>query len=346
MEKLVIRADASTQMGTGHVMRCFALAQAFQAEGGAVLFVVAALPPILQTRLESEGIAVERLSDFPGGDADAIATVALAQRWGASWVVVDGYQFGGAYQRSLKDQGVWVLAFDDYGHAEFYAADLVLNQNISAREAWYERRSPHTKLLLGTHYALLRQEFCRWQSWSRSPHQSGRQVLVTLGGSDPDNVTTQVLAALVAIDTPLEVDVVVGVSNPHGDVLQQWAADLPHAITLHRNSQTIGELMAIADLAISAGGSTCWELAFMQVPMLLVILAQNQEEMVRTLAQHENAINLGWYHTLTPQTLSTTLQEVLQNSNQRNQLAVAGRVLVDGLGCQAVLAAMQQLSIS
>src|SRR6266545_2605823 len=100
---LVLRADAGTQMGTGHVMRCLALAQAWQDNGGNAIVIVATQASALEERLTAEGVKVIRLPTQPGSGDDADQTVALARNASASWVVVDGYHFGADYQRVIKE---------------------------------------------------------------------------------------------------------------------------------------------------------------------------------------------------------------------------------------------------
>ena len=129
---LLIRADASAAIGTGHVMRCLALAQSWQACGGAVTFALAGETSPLEARFKKDGTQVVYLPVRPGSLTDAQETGALAQATGVSWVVIDGYQFDTAYQQSLKATGCSLLMLDDYGHATHYYADLVLNQNIDA----------------------------------------------------------------------------------------------------------------------------------------------------------------------------------------------------------------------
>src|SRR5262245_47860447 len=102
---LLLRADAGCRMGTGHVMRCLALAQAWQDAGGRAVFALAGESLPLENRLESEGCPVERLTAEAGSESDARQTTSIARRLGAEWVVVDGYQFGSTFQRVLKDEG-------------------------------------------------------------------------------------------------------------------------------------------------------------------------------------------------------------------------------------------------
>src|SRR5262249_34539906 len=137
MKPLVVRADASTARGTGHVMRCLALAQAWQDAGGRVVFVMADEVSGLSTRLKSEDISIESIAAVAGSEDDARQTSECAGRVGADWIVVDGYQFSGRYQQRVKDTGHRLLVLDDYGHADHYWADVVVNQNLGARVSLY-----------------------------------------------------------------------------------------------------------------------------------------------------------------------------------------------------------------
>ena len=102
---LLIRADGSLAIGTGHVMRCLALAQAWRDAGGDAVFAMADATPALEERLRNEGFEVARAAVQVGSVADAEETAQLAHKHGASWVVVDGYEFGEGYQASLKKRG-------------------------------------------------------------------------------------------------------------------------------------------------------------------------------------------------------------------------------------------------
>jgi len=149
-------------MGTGHVMRCLALAQAWQDEGGEVVFASAEITKAIEDRLRAENVKLIALPVTAGTAKDVDLTSAAARECGAKWIVVDGYQFHAAYQRSLQQAGLKVLYVDDNGHLEQYWADLVLNQNAHAAEDLYKNREQKTRLLLGPRYALLRREFNNW----------------------------------------------------------------------------------------------------------------------------------------------------------------------------------------
>jgi len=341
-DALLIRADASAQIGTGHVMRCLALAQAWQETGGYSTFAIVAMAPALEDRLKSEGMAVLHLAVGPGSSEDAAQTVSLAQQSRAAWVVVDGYHFGAAYQCALKAAGLRVLSIDDYGHAGHYAADLVLNQNIYADESLYLSREPYTRLLLGTRYVLLRREFWPWRGWQREIPEIARKVLVTLGGSDPNNATLKVIQALWQVSVEgLEAVVVVGGSNPHFETLQSAICYSRFTIRLESNVTNMPELMAWADIAISAGGSTCWELVFMGLPAIILVLAENQRPVARGLEAAGAAINLGWHTDLTFTDIGQALNQMLVAPDRRAAIARRGQELVDAIGPARVVRQME-----
>ena len=220
---LLIRADASTAIGTGHVMRCIALAEAWNDAGGKTVFATAQNTESIRKRVANESCEILAVPFAKGSEDDLQHTIALGQKQNCEWVVVDGYQFGADYQNGLKAVGLKVLFLDDYGHSKHYSADLVLNQNLSASGALYSNRESQTRLLLGPRYALLRREFNAWRDWERTIFPNCRRVLVTMGGSDERNVTATVIKALSAIGD-LEATVLVGGSNPHLHELQDIAA--------------------------------------------------------------------------------------------------------------------------
>lgn len=340
---LLIRADAAVQMGTGHVMRCLALAQAWQAQGGKVIFLTHKPTATLTNRLQAEGMEVSFLNLAPGSEADAWETGQRAKQWRVIWVVVDGYHFQSEYQFHLQQAGIRCLFLDDYGHGTPYSADLILNQNAYAQAVLYGDRPPTTQLLLGCRYGLLRREFWPWRGWQRQVLPRATRVLVTLGGSDPNNTTALVIQALQLGPSELEVDVVAGGGNPHYEALQALvqSSSLP-IIRLHRNVTQMPKLMAQAEVAIAAGGTTCWELAFLGVPSLLLVLAENQQAVAATLQEQGIAWNLGWHQTVTLEKITASLAALLESLETRRSMAVRGQALVDGSGSERVLMYLEE----
>jgi UDP-2,4-diacetamido-2,4,6-trideoxy-beta-L-altropyranose hydrolase len=335
---LLIRADASPAIGTGHVMRCLALAQAWEMVGGKTVFAMAVDAPGIESRLQSEGYDVRRLSVTPGGEEDADLTANLALSLEAAFVVVDGYHFGSQYQKRIKDAVLRLLFIDDFGHANFYWADLVLNQNLHARKELYLQKAPYTKILQGSPFILLRKEFWPWRGQARYNSEAIFRVLITLGGSDPDNVTLKVIDYLQYLfGSGVELMVVAGGGNVHNDVLEAASRSSRVPVQLLRNVTDMPDLMAKSDLAISSGGTTAWEMAFMGLPCLIIVLADNQAEVARNLQDTGAAMNLGWHEELTCRSVKEAVEDLRANFSCRNSMSIAGQQLIDGFGVNRVI---------
>jgi len=337
MKPLMIRSDASPEIGTGHIMRCLALAEAWQDTGGEVVFILAYDTPAMEARLKKEGFRILHISQKSGTIGDADETALIAHEHGADWIVVDGYHFGAEYQKTIKDAGLCLLFIDDYGHANHYFADIVLNQNIYADMSFYQHYEPYTRFLLGMKYVLLRKEFLQWSGWHRDIPEAARKILVTLGGSDPDNVTLKITEAVKTVDLDgLEVVVVVGGTNLHFDLIHETVKDLSN-FTLIKNAENMPELMAWADIAITAGGSTCWELAFMGVPCIIITLAENQKLISKHISQKISCINLGSYEEISIEKLYNAIYLLLSSFEKRLEISQKAQRLVDGEGANLIV---------
>lgn len=331
---LLIRANANTAIGSGHVMRCLALAQAWQERGGHVTFVCGDdLPQALRTRLRDEGMSLELIDVVWGSRQDADYLIKIATELDVAAVVVDGYHFGADYQRWIKDAGLRLLFIDDNGHADHYYADWVLNQNIHANEALYASREAGTQLLLGTNYALLRREFWRWRGWKREVREVAQNILITMGGSDPDNVTLDVLHVIEALPdaASLHIKAIVGGNNPHQAELMAFADATSLRVDILHDVTDMPQLMAWADVAISAGGSTVWELCMMGVPSLLIVTADNQGALVRELETREILYSADI------ECLTTCLKNLIAERNKRLQMNIMANDIVDGFGVNRIL---------
>ncbi|HIK04474.1 MAG TPA: UDP-2,4-diacetamido-2,4,6-trideoxy-beta-L-altropyranose hydrolase [Trichormus sp. M33_DOE_039] len=343
---LLFRVDVSPQIGTGHLMRCLALAQAWQQAGGKAVFIMAETAFIFEEKLRTENIEVIKISPKLGSPEDAQATAMLAHQLNSNWLVIDGYNFGDIYQTNIKNAGLKVLFLDDYGHAGYYCADLVLNQNLSADPALYTHKEPDTQLLLGTFYTLLRREFWQWRGWQRVNPPIAKKILVTMGGADYDNVTLKVIQALQLLSGhALEIVVVIGGSNPYYEEIKLVAQTSGLTIRIERNVNSMPELMAWADIAVTAGGSTCWELAFMGLPSLSIILAKNQQAITQKLHSLQTFINLGWHSHISPSEIATAVEELSLVINTRLTMTKSSQELVDGWGSQRVVRCIKNYSL-
>jgi UDP-2,4-diacetamido-2,4,6-trideoxy-beta-L-altropyranose hydrolase len=334
---LLIRADASVAIGTGHVMRCLALAQAWHDAGGVATFVMAESTPAIEERLRSEDAEVVRIESVRGSDGDSAELIALAQSQSSPRVVVDGYEFGTAYQRALKNERLKVLLIDDNGSSGTYASDIVLNQNLHASECLYRNREIDTRLLLGTKYALLRREFVS-SDQPREPSTIGRKLLVSMGGSDPDNVTGRVMNAIEQVQVAdMEVVVVVGGSNPHLSSITEAAAVSRHVCRVLSNVTNMREVISWADLTISAAGSACWEYCASGLPAVLLAVAENQIANAEALHAAGAARLVAGGSRFVTGELVKAITRLANSASERQAISRTARTLVDGGGVGRIL---------
>jgi len=336
-KQLLIRADAGTEIGSGHLMRCLALGQAWKDAGGKVIYITSCHNEGLLQRLREEDFEIHvTASQYPDA-SDWTNTKDILDDHPNSWLVLDGYHFDEVYQQHVKESGHRLLVIDDMAHLKHYYADIVLNQNLHAEQLHYSCE-PYTSLLLGTRYVLLRREFLAWKDRKRDIAETARCVLVTLGGGDPDNHTIRVIQALQEVDiVDLEAIVISGASNPHTAALEAAIEQSRVPIRLVRDAKNMPELMAWADLAVSSAGTTTWELAFMRVPALLLIQANNQVGVAQELDRVGAAVNLGWAQVVSKLELVEKLEGVLRDAGHLHTMVQRTTALIDGEGVSRVM---------
>jgi spore coat polysaccharide biosynthesis predicted glycosyltransferase SpsG len=214
---------------------------------------------------------------------------------------------------------------------------------LHADEALYRRREPSTRLLLGTVYTLLRREFLKYRDQARAIPAVGRKVLVTMGGADPENITETVVRALDMVPVAgLEAVIVVGGSNPHLDALQLAVARSRLHRELLLNVTDMASQMADADVAVTAGGTSVWELALLRVPALGIARARQETELLRGAAARGMIVDLGFHLDVSPGVIAGMLVKLLSDPDERARLSGAARRVVDGFGPQRVLRMMRE----
>ncbi|MGO9903234.1 MAG: UDP-2,4-diacetamido-2,4,6-trideoxy-beta-L-altropyranose hydrolase [Solirubrobacteraceae bacterium] len=341
---LLIRADASAAIGMGHVMRCLALAEVYaERTRGPVTFLMSDPPESFVARAGRAGATVRPLGAEPGSAADIAETRSVAAATGAAWVVLDGYHFDGDFQAALAAGGTRLLALDDHGHAGRYTADLVLNGNPGADRSLY-RAASGARLLLGARFALLRREFRDWEASRPPAPRRARRVIVTMGGSDLDNVSALVLDGLAAVPRPLEIRLIVGATNPHSSTLEAAARACPHPVEIAVDVREMAPCLAWGDLAVSAAGGTVLELIRVGTPVAMIVVAANQAPGAAALAHCDHAVNLGWHAGLDPGVVGRAVGAITDDAVRRGELSRRGAEVIDGRGAERVLGAMASVA--
>jgi UDP-2,4-diacetamido-2,4,6-trideoxy-beta-L-altropyranose hydrolase len=335
--ELLIRADASLAIGTGHVMRCLALAQAWQDAGGTASLATAELPNALSPRLTSEGVSLSRVNATPGSPDDARETVAQAHQLRADWVVIDGDRFGSDFLETVRAAGFRVLLIDDFADRESFPADLIVNPNFDDDAEQYRKRGATARLLAGPSYILLRREFKK-ETEKKEICQKGNRILVTPGGSDPENLTPKIADAL-ARCTDLEVTVIAGAGYGRINELRKLNASNLRVVF---NPPNMAQFMKNSDQAIITAGGTLWELLSVGCAVLSYSRNIVQARVVHALSHRGVVVDMGETCHFDPTSLVVSVKELGDSRGARERMTNLGRTLVDGMGATRVVQAAQR----
>ena len=350
---VVIRADANSKIGMGHVMRCLSVADALLKRGEEVLFVTADDTPV--PLLIKKGVPYRVLhTDYADMEAELPGLLAvlreltlraespeaaLLQR--NTSILVDSYYVTEKYLAALKSRITTIYMDDIYAFS--YPVDMLINYNIYGEEMGYEKDAAFadTKLLLGTEYVPLREEFLAGEQ-QRTAANCG--ILITTGGSDSFNLAGQLLMEAMKYDALKEKEyhVVSGSLNPHIGELQALA-EKHENIHIHCNVTNMAELMAESEVALSAGGSTLYELCAMGVPVIAFSFAENQERLVQTFVKRGIAQYGGNYRTDGNKMIQNTiagLQKLCGDEALKTEYRRKALQLVDGRGAERIAEAL------
>jgi UDP-2,4-diacetamido-2,4,6-trideoxy-beta-L-altropyranose hydrolase len=338
---ILIRADANSEIGSGHVMRCLALAQAWSDAGGKAAYACRALPKSLEQRLCCERIAVHYLRS--DSVENAAETAAIAHSLHADWIAVDGFDFNADFLADLATAEIPVALVDDHADRDFYEPmKMIINPNIFASPGMYQGYDG--VVLAGPRFSLLRREFRSWKRRDRFLNKTTFNLLITMGGSDPQDVTSKVVQALDHVHrADLEITIVVGGSYRNHETLKRMMDESRHSRRLLVNVVNMAGVMALASAAVSAAGGSAIELGSMGIPMLLITMADNHAATAEEFEKRGLAAVTGWYNKLNSTELGNRIQQFIDDKAGLRARASALENLIDGSGaCRVVTTMLKQ----
>lgn len=350
---IFFRADASVQIGTGHVMRCLTLANALKKQGGQCSFICREHHGNLIEYIECQGFFVFRLpkkstmsvQDSALGyltwlgvtqEEDAKETINLINKQKIDWLVVDNYALNEIWEKQLRLHTQKIMVIDDLADRR-HDCDLLLDQNLVHTKGDYQNLVPENcQILIGVKYALLRPEFAKWREYSLKRRQVGglKKVLISFGGVDKDNNTSKILKALKHGNIPSEIQfiVVMGIASPYLEEVKTLTAQISNPTQIMVNVNNMAELMANSDLAIGAAGSTSWERCCLGLPTLMMILADNQKGIAQTLSAMRCAISMT-----NDKEICNHIKILYKNKEQLAYISSKASQAVQGYGTEQVI---------
>jgi len=351
--KILFRADASNQIGSGHIMRCLTLALALVRHGYSVEFICRQLTGNLINIIESYNIKVNRLkvSEAVGTEksnswlgatheqeidqvSQLIATIKPAL------IIVDHYLLDQNWSTAININHCKMMVIDDLAN-RYHDCDLLLDQNFhhDFSNRYSDLISGSCHQLLGPKYALLREEFnaAKANQIDYRDRLSNKLITVFFGGGDPSNETLKALRALVAINpVGYQIDVILGQANCHKKALQQLA-DQHAMLEIHVQVNDMAQRLANSSLFVGAVGSITWERCCCATPAIVATIADNQLEAAITMAEQGYHTYVGHHDITTEQDYYDALNRMINHPELLAAQSEKSAQLVDGLGCQRVV---------
>ena len=336
MPNAVFRFDASSRIGSGHGVRCLALARKLARNGWRVSVASSA------ESYETVSVPAELRRIVLGGSAQDEEERIGAAAGPADLLVIDHYGRDACFETGCRAWARKILVVDDLADRP-HDCDFLLDQTLGRQEADYRPLVPaHCRLLLGPKFALLRDDFAvlRSKGLLRRKERRMERVLVSMGGTDPNEVSLKAVEGILDSGLPVAVDLVLGATA----VTQALASAVERSggrVSLLSHVENMAELMAEADLAIGAGGVTSWERCCMGLPALIVLTADNQELVAARLAELGAARVLGWHAEVGREKVAAALCEIHDDLGTLTRMSQTARDLCDGKGGARAIVALE-----
>lgn len=361
--RIAVRADSSQAIGNGHIMRCLTLSDELGRLGHDVVYLCrdysTSIIDLVKTRgfkvllvekpaaLEQAGIPADEaaqiedarstlasLKQAPWAEADSAASRHLVEL-----LIVDHYGLTGAYQQEVRPHVGLLMVIDDLA-ASAHHCDLLLDQTFGRTDTDYrDLVESDCKLLLGADYSLLRNDFriLRSRSARLKINVGKRQrIFISFGGVDQDNLTGRVLRWLIPqLGTDYRVDVLLGSNAAHLKDVETLLSEMD-GYQLHVGVPDVARLMADADVAIGAAGTTSWERCCLGLPSLMVVMADNQQEVSRSLQAAGAALVAGRSESLSEEDLIALLDSLLSDDDLYRNMVLASLRICRGDGVSRV----------
>jgi UDP-2,4-diacetamido-2,4,6-trideoxy-beta-L-altropyranose hydrolase len=335
--KLLIRADGGPHVGIGHLVRCIAVAEEWIRKGNSALICSVEMPAYTKRMFDEAGVIQFQVSADIGSSADAITTADVAHRHRANWVIIDGYSFRREYVSSLRQSGFKILLITDNPDNSNFECDLLLLPGCSFSST-ARTRSSAAQLLEGPRFAPLRRTILERRAPLANWDAKIRRVLLLMGGTDPLNLTSRLIAIL-PHSPGLRYVTVTTSANQHFDSIAKAIAARPeNDVDLNVDPADIARLIQNCNFAISAAGSTAWELCALGTPSILCVTADNQEHVAQLFRQSGAAIVLDARDTGFEARVSDMLSNLLESPDRAAAMTSRAIALVDGNGTARIVA--------
>ncbi|GAE03141.1 glycosyl transferase-like protein [Clostridium botulinum B str. Osaka05] len=332
--KIGIRADGGSKIGMGHIMRTLVLAKELAKTND--VFYICKVDNLLSNKYKS-GIDKVKAEGFDIVTINENNIINDLRHIVADCLITDSYDVNEGYFNLTKDM-FKITGYIDDMNLYYFNVDFIINQNIGAEEYSY-KANKDTKLFLGTNYTMLREEFRK--NINKNIKKEVQNVMITVGGADPNGITN-IICDYVK-DLELKFHIVIGPSFKEKNIKKlTYLENLKDNINLYFNANMI-EIMNKCDIAISACGSTLYELSACRVPALGLIIADNQEKIAHKMHEDGLIYNLGWYKDLTKDIILDNIKKISKLDNR--QIIINNQKIINKNGVEKLAIEIEKIGM-
>lgn len=315
---VIFRVDASQSIGLGHLMRCLALAGYFSPKHHVTFLINKTTHPLYKA-LNHGHFKALIMPDLLTPKEEVYWLNENVELKSVDWLVLDGYQFSEAYRFALSSMLIskpcLFAIFDDNNDQGQLYANCIINGNEHASLLDYRYTASTAELCLGAQYRVIRQAFAAYQNID-NPITERHEITVIMGGSDTKNLTLSILQRLHVVLPQVVINVITGQAYPHLNVLTPFVQAHSRTLKHHHNCQNVEAIFARSRLAISAGGTTQYELQACCTPTILLMVANNQEIACNMASKQEMAHVLDFRQTANLVKLVTDVEQLWPDENR------------------------------
>lgn len=335
MKKIAIRTDADEVRGMGHLMRCTAIAECICSLGHECLFIIKENKKAIAILEQNKMIYRILQNAVHGKEFELEELKGVIEREGIHTLLIDAYDVTNKYFKTLH-QDVRLIYIDDLNQFK-YDVDGIVDYAWSASEEQYKKYNySDVDFLMGNQYIPVRKSFLDNRQEQIPP--TVKNVLITTGGTDPKHIVTRIIEKWnFEKYADVNLQVIIGQFYDNKEELKSLARQYPQ-INVYENLTNLSEIMSKCEVAVSAGGTTIWELCTIGVPIVGIAFVENQKgifpleeagilaKAVDFLKNEENAITL----------IIKSIERLIEDNQYRSKLVYSAKNQVDGLGAMRI----------
>lgn len=329
---IAFRVDLGFKRGLGHLTRSLALAERLGKSENFILFYI----PF--NEYASALIKKGGFCPIQSKDPD-MKLLGYLTNQPETVVITDVLYPRQKYLAELKKRSLLLVSLDDLAEA-YFPSDIVINGSIERRRYPMDGSA---KILAGCKYVIMGEEFMARRKERRKFNREKLTILISLGGSDPNNLTMRVLQIVSEVKDRFHFHLVIGPYAKRIKEVKQYAKEVVRAQKVFFAPSDLSEILPKADIAIVSGGRIVYECAFLGIPMIAVCQARHQFPTVRALARRGCLVAAGCFPCIKSKLLRAKLVELDENRNLLKKMSAAGRKIVDGKGGKRVAYFIQDI---